>query len=147
MVDGKCFALHGGTAINFFLLDMPRLSVDIDLTYVPLHDRKSSIEKINHSLKFINNKINQISSNIQSIHDVKKAKLYIKNHLGAEIKIEVNLTNRGIIDVYVERELSSKAKELFSTSFSIPLVPIKQVYGGKICACLSRQSIRERPLH
>lgn len=28
-----CFALHGGTAINLFIRNMPRLSVDIDLTY------------------------------------------------------------------------------------------------------------------
>ncbi len=27
-----CFAMHGGTAINLFYRDMPRLSVDIDLT-------------------------------------------------------------------------------------------------------------------
>jgi hypothetical protein len=32
----KCFALHGGTAINLFVRDMPRLSVDIDLTYLPI---------------------------------------------------------------------------------------------------------------
>jgi predicted nucleotidyltransferase component of viral defense system len=31
-----CFAMHGGTAINLFLRDMPRLSVDIDLTYVEI---------------------------------------------------------------------------------------------------------------
>ena len=31
-----CFAMHGGTAINLFVRDMPRLSVDIDLTYVEI---------------------------------------------------------------------------------------------------------------
>lgn len=39
----KCFALHGGTAINLFVRDMPRLSVDIDLTYLPIEDRITSI--------------------------------------------------------------------------------------------------------
>jgi hypothetical protein len=34
----ECFALHGGTAINLFVREMPRLSVDIDLTYVPIED-------------------------------------------------------------------------------------------------------------
>jgi len=33
--DEKDFALKGGTAINLFVRDMPRLSVDIDLTYLP----------------------------------------------------------------------------------------------------------------
>lgn len=32
----ECFALHGGTAINLFVRDMPRFSVDIDLTYLPM---------------------------------------------------------------------------------------------------------------
>jgi hypothetical protein len=35
----ECFAMHGGTAINLFVRDMPRLSVDIDLTYVEIADR------------------------------------------------------------------------------------------------------------
>jgi hypothetical protein len=34
-----CFALKGGTAINLFVQDMPRLSVDIDLTYLPVESR------------------------------------------------------------------------------------------------------------
>lgn len=41
-----CFALKGGTAINFFVRDMPRLSVDIDLTYLPLKPRPDSLKEI-----------------------------------------------------------------------------------------------------
>jgi hypothetical protein len=40
-----CFALKGGTAINLFVRDMPRLSVDIDLTYPPVEDRATSLAK------------------------------------------------------------------------------------------------------
>ena len=40
------FALKGGTAINLFYRDMPRLSVDIDLTYLPVHDRERSLKDI-----------------------------------------------------------------------------------------------------
>jgi hypothetical protein len=36
------FALHGGTAINFFVRDMPRISVDIDLTYVRINSREEA---------------------------------------------------------------------------------------------------------
>lgn len=49
----KCFALKGGTAINLFYRDMPRLSVDIDLTYLPIEDRKTSYTNINSSLNRI----------------------------------------------------------------------------------------------
>ena len=44
------FALNGGTAINPFYRDMPRLSVDIDLTYLPVAGRESSLEGIDDSL-------------------------------------------------------------------------------------------------
>ena len=43
------FALKGGTAINLFYRDMPRLSVDIDLTYLPVHDREKSLKDIDET--------------------------------------------------------------------------------------------------
>src|SRR5579884_2749420 len=44
------FALKGGTAINLFVRDMPRLSVDIDLTYLPIADRAASLREINAAM-------------------------------------------------------------------------------------------------
>ncbi|TCQ91865.1 nucleotidyltransferase AbiEii toxin of type IV toxin-antitoxin system [Rahnella sp. JUb53] len=38
-----CFALKGGTAINLFIRNFPRLSVDIDLVYLPVLDREESL--------------------------------------------------------------------------------------------------------
>ena len=48
-----CFALKGGTAINLFIRDMPRLSVDIDLTYVPVQSRPDSLAEIDAAMKRI----------------------------------------------------------------------------------------------
>ena len=56
VMEEGVFAIHGGTAINLFLKDLPRYSVDIDLTYIPLADRQTSIEDINAHLKSINDK-------------------------------------------------------------------------------------------
>ena len=47
MLEEGLFAVHGGTTINIFLKDLPKYSVDIDLTYIPLADRKQSLEDIN----------------------------------------------------------------------------------------------------
>ena len=47
----KCFALKGGTAINLFIRDMPRLSVDVDLTYLPIEPREKSL--MESSLNFL----------------------------------------------------------------------------------------------
>ena len=52
-----CFALKGGTAINLFYRNLPRLSVDIDLSYVKFSDRKDAFEEINDSLENISNKL------------------------------------------------------------------------------------------
>lgn len=57
IMDEQCFAVHGGTAINLFVSDMLRLSVDIDLTYIPLEDRKSSINHINEALLRISSRL------------------------------------------------------------------------------------------
>ena len=47
VMEEGVFAVHGGTAINLFLKDLPRYSVDIDLTYIPLADRAESLADIN----------------------------------------------------------------------------------------------------
>jgi hypothetical protein len=51
LVAGEsCFALKGGTAINLFVRNLPRLSVDIDLTYVPIEGREESLNHIDKAL-------------------------------------------------------------------------------------------------
>jgi len=48
--EDEGFALHGGTAINFFVRDLPRLSVDIDLTYLPIEIRSPTVASWKNSL-------------------------------------------------------------------------------------------------
>jgi Domain of unknown function (DUF1814). len=56
----KCFALHGGTAINLFVRNMPRLSVDIDLTYITIEPRKTSLDNIHQALERINTRLTKV---------------------------------------------------------------------------------------
>ena len=52
----ECFALKGGTAINLIMRDLPRLSVDIDLTYLPMlpmHARAEALPGISGAMKRI----------------------------------------------------------------------------------------------
>ncbi len=53
----KCFALKGGTGINLFVRDMPRLSVDIYLTYLPISDRETALGNIDIALRTIESRI------------------------------------------------------------------------------------------
>src|SRR5437879_3989257 len=86
-------ALHGGTAINLFIRDMPRLSVDIDLTYLPVEDRVTTIQHITEALGRI--KAN-LEGNIPGVTVTLKAatgKLMISTK-AATVKLEVNLVGR-----------------------------------------------------
>lgn len=49
----KAFALHGGTAVNLFCNNMPRLSVDIDLTWLPFDTREQDLLGIREKLLFV----------------------------------------------------------------------------------------------
>ena len=48
--EEEVFALKGGTAINFFFRDLPRLSFDIDLTYLPLNDLETALRDMDKAL-------------------------------------------------------------------------------------------------
>src|SRR5260370_40084837 len=54
-----CFALKGGTAINLFVRDMPRLSVDIDLTYLPWENRMTSLANIDAAMQRLDKRIRE----------------------------------------------------------------------------------------
>ena len=138
----SCFALHGGTAINLFIRDMPRLSVDIDLTYIPLEDRNTSLNNIVSALESIKENVDKVLPNVQITLKKELLKLQITT-AKAQIKIEVNQINRGIIDKPVKLILCEKAQEEFGVFCVIHTVSLGQLYGGKICAALDRQHPRD----
>ncbi|WP_299108414.1 nucleotidyl transferase AbiEii/AbiGii toxin family protein [uncultured Winogradskyella sp.] len=138
----KCFALHGGTAINLFVRDMSRLSVDIDLTYIPIENRTTSFSNINNALGEIKKRLNTIFPNLLIEHQKDKLKLQISDK-GALIKIEVNQGIRGLLGDTSTLVLCNKAQEDFDVFCSIQGVSFGQLYGGKIVAALDRQHPRD----
>jgi len=137
-----CFALHGGTAINLFRSNMPRLSVDIDLTYLPIQDRESSMQGIQEALNHCKKQIERSIANTQVLFYTKEAKLFISNK-EASIKVEVNLIKRGCFNLPTKRILYDKAQEEFDSFCEIPVVDDAHLFGGKICAALYRQHPRD----
>lgn len=138
----SCFALHGGTAINLFIRDMPRLSVDIDLTYVPIEDRESSLAGINQALLRIKDSIESLKPAVHIVHREETCKLLIADH-GVQIKVEVNVVGRGVLGLPEKTLLCAKAQSEFDVFCALPLLPMGQLYGGKICAALDRQHPRD----
>ncbi len=62
VVEVPYFALKGGTAINLFYRDMPRVSVDIDLAYLPVNERDIALSEIRAGLATIGEHIRQMVS-------------------------------------------------------------------------------------
>lgn len=138
----KCFALHGGTAINLFVRDMPRLSVDIDLTYLPIEDRETSLKNIAEALGRIKKDIVKVVPGVRVVARLDAGKLQISANR-ADIKLEVNLVNRGLLAEPKELSLSSKAQNQFEAFCTMPVVSFGQLFGGKIVAALDRQHPRD----
>ncbi len=143
----SCFALKGGTAINFFIRDLPRLSVDIDLTYLPIESRELTLTHISEALERISQKIRNVLPDAFIQHgNAARApgarKLMIKWQ-NVQIKIEPNEIIRGSVFPPQERDLSNSAEELFGMAVSINTLSFADLYGGKICAALDRQHPRD----
>ena len=101
----SAFALKGGTAINLFVRDMPRLSVDIDLTWLPVADRPSSLAAIDAAMLRIRARIERgipgAQANVSRSADEKIVTKLIVRAGDVQIKIEVTPVLRGT--VYVPR--------------------------------------------
>lgn len=137
-----CFALHGGTAINLFVRNMPRLSVDIDLTYIDIAQRSETLVGINAALSRIKERIDVLRPSIRVQHRHNVCKLQVDEH-GVIIKVEVNMVGRGLLGESNTLPLCEVAQEQFDAFCAMPLVPIGQLYGGKMCAALDRQHPRD----
>ncbi len=137
-----CFALKGGTAINLFVRDFPRLSVDIDLTYLGLEAREEALSKSEEALhrikseieKHIGAKVNASSRESQST-DIK---LFVNSN-GVQIKIEASPVLRGVLFPPVLMSLHNNVVEKFERSLEIQVSSLPDLFGGKIAAALDRQ--------
>lgn len=146
VADEKCFALKGGTAINLFIRDMPRLSVDIDLTYLPVQSRPESLKEIDAAMKRIAvnsgsgspaEEVTPASPNIEGA----VTKLIARGE-GVQIKIEVTPVLRGCVFEPKELPVRPAVEENFGFA-EIQVVSFPDLYGGKIVAALDRQHSRD----
>jgi predicted nucleotidyltransferase component of viral defense system len=143
-----CFALKGGTAINFFVRNFPRLSVDIDLVYVPVEDRETTLRGINAALQRMADKIRRSMPTAQVTERKLSGqnlvvKLTVRVPNVGEVKIEPNIVLRGVVHPTTELTLVPRAVEVFGRSAAIRTVSLAELYGGKLCAALDRQHPRD----
>lgn len=144
--EDKDFALHGGTAINFFVRDLPRLSVDIDLTYLPIESRNKTLENITKKLGEMAGRFRVAFPGIRVDEKMENSGHVLKlivNYEKALVKIEPNPIIRGSVFLVEERDLVRRAEQEFEKFVSVRTLPVHALYGGKICAALDRQHPRD----
>jgi predicted nucleotidyltransferase component of viral defense system len=110
----ECFALHGGTAINLFIENLPRLSVDIDLTFIPKLNREDSLHSISAALARVKTHMQKILPSAHIEHKREVAKIIVRSSDGAVVKVEVNTVNRGIYGQVENRDLCQAAQNEFN---------------------------------
>lgn len=138
----EMFALKGGTAINLFVRDLPRLSVDIDLVYLPVADRASSLAAVRDGLERIAARLERGGRMSVERRLLPDGKRLVVQADGVTIKIEVSPVLRGTVFAPAVRSVSGAVEDRFGFA-EMQLVSEADLYAGKIAAALDRQHPRD----
>lgn len=137
------FALKGGTAINLFLHDMPRLSVDLDLVHADHRPgREEALRRIDSALDAARGRLESRGMRCDRGISGEETKLFIER-AGTRIKIEVNHVFRGTVLPIAPRGLAEMAQDTFFTDIQLPVLHPDELYGSKLVAAMDRQHPRD----
>lgn len=139
------FALKGGTAINLFYRDMPRLSVDIDLTYLPLDEREVALANIDAAFDRMVATARELLPGV----DVQRiagggggdTRMQLQAR-DAKVKVEVSPVTRGTVGEPRRMRVTEPVEEEFGFA-ETTVVSFEDLYAGKLCAALDRQHPRD----
>jgi len=141
----SCFALKGGTAINLFVRDLPRLSGDIDLTYLPVKGRDESLAHIDAALRGLGSAIEAALPGAKTLNLGRAGERMTKIRVlrGREqVQIEVSPVLRGAVRQPEARESTPAVTAQFGL-IRMPVLHPLELYAGKFCAALDRQHPRD----
>tara|TARA_B110000967_G_C18760478_1_gene497558 strand:+ start:155 stop:1069 length:915 start_codon:yes stop_codon:yes gene_type:complete len=141
----SCFALKGGTAINLFVREFPRLSVDIDLVYLPMKGRDEALQEISEALDAISTNLQTAFKDMKLIEAYKSKRDSLRlvvTRNGVQIKVELSPVLRGTVYEPALMEVCESVEEEFGY-VETRVVALADLYAGKICAALDRQHPRD----
>lgn len=140
LAEENDFALKGGTAINLFLRDLPRLSVDIDLVYLPITDRAASLAGVRAGLARVAERLRR-AVGADVVASGNGTSLMVRVH-PTSIKIEANPVLRGTVFEPELRGVSEAVEDRYGYA-EMKVVSVPDLYAGKIAAALDRQHPRD----
>lgn len=145
IAEEKVFALKGGSAINLFYRNMPRLSVDIDLVYLPVEDRETSLRNIDDALNRIVDTLTLRNPDmrLQRIAGGGNNETRIMVSSGrAQVKVETSPVARGTVLTPQSLKVADAVEDTFGFA-EMQVVAFEDLYGGKLHAALDRQHPRD----
>ncbi|MCW8127553.1 nucleotidyl transferase AbiEii/AbiGii toxin family protein [Microbulbifer halophilus] len=141
----NCFALKGGTAINLFVRDLPRLSVDIDLVYLPADDRETALAETGAALGRVADALEGALPDIRVLRNYEAksdALRIVASSRDATVKVELSPVLRGTVLEPAVVPVTPAVEEEFGFA-EINMVAMEDLYAGKLCAALDRQHPRD----
>lgn len=139
------FAMKGGTALNLFVQDLPRLSVDIDVVFTDhALGREEALAAIAKDLAGAKAEIQKMGyrADVKSMRTGDEVKMFVTDGV-SEVKVEVNYVFRGTILPTVRAPLTPATQELFAMNVTLPMLSTAELYGSKLVAALDRQHPRD----
>ena len=139
------FALKGGTALNLFVQDLPRLSVDLDVVFVRHDmDRADALQAIKNELAAAAIRIERMGfmADVRQNKAGDEAKMFVTDNTSS-VKVEVNFVFRGTVLPPVRSSLTAAAQSFFAANIELPILAIPELYGNKLVAAMDRQHPRD----
>ncbi len=139
------FARKGGTALNLFVEDMPRLSVDINVVFTDHRvSRENALESISAALETTRSRLVEdgLDAEVSSTRQADEIKLLLRRG-HSQVKVEVNHVFRGTVLPVERRGMGAEARRVFTTELVAPILAVPELYGSKLVAALDRQHPRD----
>lgn len=145
LAEEKRFALKGGTAINLFENDLPRLSVDIDLTWLPVGEFTKDAQDISTALEAIGDRLRSGPLRLQvqtSGTEAAGVHRLIASRNRSRVQIETTPVMRGTVHPVRTLRVRPGVERDFGFA-EIQVLDFADLYAGKLSAALSRQHPRD----
>lgn len=143
--EGSPFALKGGTAINLFVAEMPRLSVDLDLVFADHRvGRKEALRSIAETLAVTRDRLRRkgIEVDLIASKNGEESKLFIRRDRNL-VKVEANHVFRGTVLPVETKGMVPAASLLFASGMEVATLATPELYGSKLVAAMDRQHPRD----
>lgn len=138
------WALKGGTALNLFLFDVPRLSVDIDLNYTGAADRDTLLAerpKVEQAIHAVCSREGMNITRVPTDHAGGKWQLRYASSLGASGNLEIDVNFMFRVPLFPVALRDARVGSFMVTQ--IPVLDLHEVAAGKLAALLARQASRD----